>query len=89
MTLVEISLLRNVAIKLGGYEITQRNGSVLFYMNEPDINLVMALNREMKGRVLLSAGKKAYIAVKLGYESPLETVRNSLSVMEKVCEKNE
>lgn len=87
--LVEISLLRNVAIKLGVYEITQRNGSVLFYMNEPDINLVMALNREMKGRVLLSAGKKAYIAVKLGYESSLETVRNSLSIMEKVCKRNE
>ena len=87
--LVEISLLRNVAIKLGVYEITQRNGSVLFYMNEPDINLVMALNREMKGRVLLSAGKKAYIAVKLGYESSLETVRNSLSIMEKVCKSNE
>ena len=87
--LVEISLLRNVAIKLGVYEITQRNGSVLFYMNEPDINLVMALNREMKGRVLLSAGKKAYIAVKLCYESSLETVRNSLSIMEKVCKSNE
>lgn len=84
--LVEISLLRNVAAKVGIYEISQRNGSVLFYMKEPDIKLVAELNKAMKGRVLLSASKKAYIAVKLANESSLETVRNSLSVMEKVCE---
>lgn len=81
--LVEISLLRNAAAKIGIYEITQRNGSVLLYMKEPDINFVVALNKEMKGRVLLSAAKKSYIAVKLGYESPLETIRNVLSIIEK------
>jgi len=84
--LVEISLLRNSAARLGIYEISQRNGSVLLYMNEPDIDLVMALNKEMKGRVLLSAGKKAYIAVKLGYDSTLETVRNSLAIMKSTLE---
>ena len=83
MGLVEISLLRNAAAAIGIYEITQRNGSVLFYMKEPDIKLVMALNKEMKGRVLLSAAKKAYIAVKLNYESALETVQKSLSIMQR------
>ena len=82
--LVEIALLRNVAAKIGVYEITQRNGSVLLYMNEPDIKYVSALNKEMKGRVLLSASKKAYIAVKLDYESPLETVQQALAIMHKV-----
>ncbi len=82
--LVEISLLRNEAASVGVYEITQKNGSVLFYMKEPDIKYVMALNREMKGRVLLSAAKKAYIAVKLNFESALETVRKSLAVMQNV-----
>ena len=38
----------------------------------------------MKGRVLLSAAKKAYIAVKLDYESPLETVQQSLAIMNSV-----
>lgn len=83
--LVEIALLRNVASKIGVYEITQRNGSILFYMNEPDIKYVVALNKEMKGRVLLSAAKKAYIAVKLDYESPLETVQQALAIMNSVC----
>ncbi len=82
--LVEIALLRNIASKIGVYEITQRNGSVLFYMNEPDIKYVVALNKEMKGRVLLSAAKKAYIAVKLDYESSLETVQQTLAVMNAV-----
>lgn len=82
--LVQISLLRNVAAQLGVYEITQRNGSILFYMKEPDVKYVVALNKKMKGRVLLSAAKKAYIAVKLDYESPLETVQNALTIMNEV-----
>lgn len=82
--LVEIALLRNIAAKIGVYEITQRNGSVLLYMNEPDIKYVVALNKEMKGRVTLSAGKRAYIAVKLSFESPLETVQQSLAVMNSI-----
>lgn len=84
--LVQISLLRNTAAKLGIYEITQRNGSILFYMKEPDVKFVVALNKEMKGRVLLSAAKKAYIAVKLDYESALETVETVLSIMNKINE---
>ena len=87
--LIETALLRNKAAAIGIYEISQKSGSVLFYMNEPDIKFVMALNREMKGRVMLSAGKKAYIAVKPDYESPLETVRNSLEIMNRVLNENE
>lgn len=86
--LIEISLLRNTASGLGIYEISQRNGSVLLYIHEPPVEYVLALNREMKGRVLLSAAKKAYIAVKLNYESPLETVRNSLNIIKNVKTEN-
>lgn len=88
--LIEISLLRNTAAGLGVYEISQRNGSVMLYMHEPAVEYVVALNKEMKGRVLLSASKKAYIAVKLDYESALETVRTSLNIMKNVkIQKNE
>ena len=34
--------------------------------------------------MLLSASKKAYIAVKLNYEAPLEAVRNSLEIIKSV-----
>ena len=50
-------------------------------MNEPDVRYAVELNKVMKGRVLLSASKKAYIAVKLGTESSLETVRTALELM--------
>lgn len=80
--------MRNVAAKIGVYEITQRNGSILLYMKDPDIKYVVALNKEMKGRVLLSAAKKAYIAVKPDYESPLETVQKTLSIMNSVFIEN-
>ncbi|MCC8016570.1 MAG: transcription-repair coupling factor [Clostridiales bacterium] len=86
--LIEISLLRNSAAELGIYEISQRNGSVLMYMNEPPIAYVAALNKAMKGRVLLSAAKKSYIAVKPNYESALETVRNCIEILKNVNNKN-
>lgn len=79
--LIEISLLRNSAAAAGIYEISQRNGSVLLFMNEPDVRYAVELNKIMKGRVLLSASKKPYIAVRLGQESALETVRASVDVI--------
>ena len=35
----------------------------------------------MKGRVMLSAAKKPYIAVKPGQEDVLETVKNSIEIL--------
>ncbi len=80
--LLEISLLRNTAQSLDVYEISQRNGCALFYLNDIDIKTVALLNKKMKGRVLLSAGKKPYISVRLiETESVLDTVRETLSSM--------
>lgn len=88
--LIEISLLRNSAVSAGVYEISQRNGSILLYMNEPDVRYAVELNKTMKGRVMLSASKKPYIAVKLGQESALETVRDSIAIITTVKnQKNE
>lgn len=81
--LVEIALLRNQAVSLGITDIVQRNGSLLFYMPEPDLRTVAILNAFMKGKVTLSAGKRPYIAVKLGLElSNLETMSEVLKIMQ-------
>ena len=87
--LIEISLLRNSAAMLGIYEISQRNGSVLLYMHEPDVRYAVELNKEMKGRVTLSASKKAYIAVRLGDDSALDTLHSCLEIMKNFNEKSE
>lgn len=85
--LVEIALLRNMAKSLGISEIVQRNGSVLFYSDDINVKTVAVLNSFMKGRVTLSAGKKPYTAVKLApTESTLETVRETLKLMQQANE---
>lgn len=79
--LLQISLLRNSASAAGIYEISQRNGSVLLYMAHPDVRYDVEMNKVMKGRVMLSASKKPYIAVKPGQEDVLETVKNSIDII--------
>lgn len=79
--LLQISLLRNSAAAAGIYEISQRNGSVLLYMTQPDVRYAVEMNKKMKGRVMLSASKKPYIAVKPGQEDVLQTVKNSIEII--------
>lgn len=80
--LVEIALLRNMAIKADIYEIGEKNGAILLYVTNIDMKKVAALNAQMKGRILVSAGAKPYITVKKapGLTS-LDVVRESLNIM--------
>jgi len=50
-------------------------------MAHPDVRYAVELNKKMKGRVMLSAAKKPYIAVKPGQEDVLETVKNSIEIL--------
>lgn len=81
--LVEIALLRNRALALGLTEISQKNGAVLLYFSNLEPAWIPALNKGMYGRVLLSAGKKPYIALKpLPQESVVDTLRTAMEIME-------
>ena len=50
-------------------------------MAHPDVRYAVEMNKAMKGRVMLSASKKPYIAVKPGQEDVLETVKNSIDII--------
>ncbi|MDD6175173.1 MAG: transcription-repair coupling factor, partial [Firmicutes bacterium] len=63
--LVDVALLRNTARSLGIYEIRQNAGSLLIYQNQIDKAAVARLVAAMRGRVLLSAGTKPYLSVKM------------------------
>ena len=63
--LVDVALLRNRASALGIREIRQTAGNVLLYVPRIDKTAVSRLVGQMKGRVLVSAGAKPYISVKL------------------------
>ena len=63
--LIDIALVRSAAARAGITEITQNEGSVLLYPTALDMEMVSKMAAALKGRVLLSAGAKPYIAVRL------------------------
>ena len=82
--LIKISLLRNTAAELGIYEIGQKGDNVLLYTQMIDMKKVGLLGKYMRGRIMVSAGVKPYISVKvLPKQSPVEAINQALTVMKK------
>lgn len=63
--LVDVALLRNTASRFGFTEISQKGGSVLFYPESLDMELAGYLVNNLSGRVLVNAGAKPYLAMKI------------------------
>ena len=81
--LVNVALLRGRAAKLGIYEVSQQNGCLLLYQNNPDVAAVLKAADIMKGRILLNAGNKPYISVKLlNTQTPVNALKEALSTLE-------
>ena len=79
--LLEIALLRSQAAALGVSEIKQQGEAILFYQNKIDMKQVSHLVSGMKKRVMVNAGAKPYISVKLS-GTPLDTMRETLGLMQ-------
>lgn len=85
--LIRVALLRNTAISQGIYEIGQKGDCVLLYSENVDMKKVSVLGKEMKGRILVGAGKKPYISVKSSEDlPPVEALAKALSIMSSVKE---
>ncbi len=85
MGLIHIAELRNRAAALGITEAVQRNESLLLYQTAPDVSLVLKLAEQMKGRILLNAGSKPYISVKLiKSQTPMKALESVIAAMEKL-----
>lgn len=81
--LIDVCLLRNSAAELNIYEIIQRNGALLLYSDNIDMNKVGRLSLVMKGRVMISAGVKPYISVKLSPNTPpIDTLKQAIKIMQ-------
>ncbi len=63
--LIQVSLLRNTAAQLGITEITQRAGSLQFFIESPEPEQIAALSAKYGRRILFSCVDKAYIGVRL------------------------
>ena len=74
--LIDVALIRNTAASLGIYEIKQQPGALLLYQHKIDMKQVSALIASMKGRVMVNAGPKPYVSIKIGKDaSPLAVLR--------------
>lgn len=81
--LIDIALLRNVASRLGIREVRQQESSIFLYSDRIDMKKVGALVSALRGRVLLNAGAKPYVSVKIvPDETPLQTLSQALRLME-------
>ena len=88
--LIKISLLRNTASKLGIYEIGQKSDSLLLYSQLIDMKAVALLGKMLRGRIMVSAGNKPYIAVKkLPKQTPIDAIEEAFAVMLKAVENND
>ena len=82
--LIDIALLRNLASSQGIYEIKQQNDSLLLYQKHVDMKKVSVLlaSAAMRRRVMLNAGAKPYLAVKLQPgQAPLDALGEILRLL--------
>ena len=71
--LVSVALARSLAAAQGIYEISQKGDSLLLYMRKLDLQAGSAIAARLKGRVMLNAGQKPYLQVKMEKgQSPLD-----------------
>ncbi|WP_295214061.1 transcription-repair coupling factor [Ruminococcus sp.] len=87
MGLITVSRLRNTAAQLGITEITQRSGSMLFYLEHPTPEMITALSAKYRGRVQFGSVGKSYLGVKLEQDKPLELMREILQILHETAVK--
>ena len=81
-SLVDVALVRNTAAQLGIGEIAQRDNVILLYPEHIDFQAVSALVSKLRGRVMVNAGQKPYVSVKLApAQSPLDAIRETLDIL--------
>ncbi|MBQ8905270.1 MAG: transcription-repair coupling factor [Ruminococcus sp.] len=64
--LIDTALLRNTASNLGISEISERRGTLFFYIEQPTQDQITALSAAYRGRIIFNAINRPYIGVKLG-----------------------
>ena len=80
--LIDVALLRAYAANLGIYEIKQEKDSIIAYLNElpPERIISIAANMSGKGMVK-AAGATPYIVFRLKGRSPVEAMKDMVTVL--------
>ncbi len=81
LNLMKIALLRSMAKKGGIRDIKQKQDAVLFFTEEATPQMLAALTKALKGRVLYSLGAKPYFTLKITDKAnPLEEINQFLQI---------
>ena len=84
--LVDISLIRVTAAKAGVYEIGQKRDTLLLYSDKLTPAAIKAATAALPGRVMVNAGTKPYLAVRVDRgEAPLTALRAVLEALVNDC----
>ena len=84
--LVDISLIRVQAARLGVYEISQSRDALLLYSDRLDMALLKPLLQSMGRRLLVNGSGKPYLSVRVQPgEKPLEVLRMALEKMDEAA----
>ncbi len=82
MGLITVSMLRNTAANMGITEITQRAGSLQFYIESPEPEQIAALSQKYGRRILFSCMEKPFIGVKfLPNQKPADLMQEVIYCM--------
>lgn len=81
--LIDISLIRVVAARLGIYEISQRADTLILYSDRLDLAAIKPLLHDMGRRLLVNASGKPYLSVRiLPGEKPLDVMNAVFELMD-------
>ncbi len=81
--LITVSLIRNSAEKNGIYEISQRDNCILLFCDNISADMVEKLAKGMRGKILVNAGSKPYISVKVASgENILDVLTKVMQILE-------
>ena len=82
--LIDVSLLRNRAARLGITEVNQRGEKMYFFITSPTQEQVTELAAAFRGKIIFNSLKKPYIGVTIPKDmKPLALMEKVIEVMEK------
>ena len=80
--LMDVAMLRNRASAKGVYEISEKDGCMLVYLSSIDESAGKVCSM-LKGRAMLSAGKKPYLSIRMTKgQQPLDVLSEVMDAME-------
>jgi len=81
--LIDIALYRTAAAELGFYEIIQNGSSLIFKTKKLVNDHLKKLIDTFKSRVLVNAGEKPYIAIRLNDQPPIDVIKQVVTLLKK------